>query len=402
MRVRAADRVAPAASPARGGRSTYANSPVDLGDAVAADDGLADAADARAVLRGQRSCSGRAAARRRGSSRSRCSGRGCRTGLADLVVRGRRRVARAGRPPPRPAPACRSRTAPRRVSTNASWTRWSAPSSARPSTVTTSWPSACARGRGTSRRARRPGAPSTSRTRPARRRSSSRAGRGARAARYSRLSPGQTSVSRRSPLTRQRDPHAEAPLERAARRARAARGGGRRPCRGRRRSATPRPRRGSGKPSASSSGTRDERRDRPGRAERRRASSPRSRSAATASEQTAITIALRGPTFMKVCGAPVGVDETRGDQLVRPRARSASGRRGTRRAASCACRATLATSIVGAARRAAAAARRRRARRCRGCRRSCRGSGSAASRPCAPPRRAPAAPPRARVAIASV
>ena len=31
-------------------------------------------------------------------------------------------------------------------------------------------------------------------------------------------------------------------------------------------------------------------------------SSPRSRSATTASEQTAITIALRGPTFMNVCG----------------------------------------------------------------------------------------------------
>jgi hypothetical protein len=35
-------------------------------------------------------------------------------------------------------------------------------------------------------------------------------------------------------------------------------------------------------------------------------SSPRSRSALSAREQTAITIAFRGPIFMKVCGAPLG------------------------------------------------------------------------------------------------
>ena len=39
-------------------------------------------------------------------------------------------------------------------------------------------------------------------------------------------------------------------------------------------------------------------------------SSPRSRSATTASEQTAITIAFRGPTFMNVCGAPDGSTRT--------------------------------------------------------------------------------------------
>ena len=44
-------------------------------------------------------------------------------------------------------------------------------------------------------------------------------------------------------------------------------------------------------------------------------------------------------------------------------------------------------------RRAAAAARRPPARRCRGCRRASRGCGSAASRPCATPRRAPAGAP---------
>ena len=63
-------------------------------------------------------------------------------------------------------------------------TGWSSPSSpASPSTVTTSWPSAWPRARGTRSRARRRAAPSRSRTRPARRRSSSRAGRAARATR---------------------------------------------------------------------------------------------------------------------------------------------------------------------------------------------------------------------------
>ena len=36
-------------------------------------------------------------------------------------------------------------------------------------------------------------------------------------------------------------------------------------------------------------------------------SSPRSRSTATASEQTAMTMAFRGPIFMKVCRAPLGL-----------------------------------------------------------------------------------------------
>ena len=39
-------------------------------------------------------------------------------------------------------------------------------------------------------------------------------------------------------------------------------------------------------------------------------SSPRSRSTCRASEQTEITIAFRGPTFMKVCADPLGVDAT--------------------------------------------------------------------------------------------
>ena len=45
-------------------------------------------------------------------------------------------------------------------------------------------------------------------------------------------------------------------------------------------------------------------------------SSPRSRSTSSASEQTAITIALRGPTFMNVCAAPLGRHVDGDDQLV--------------------------------------------------------------------------------------
>ena len=40
-------------------------------------------------------------------------------------------------------------------------------------------------------------------------------------------------------------------------------------------------------------------------------------STTTASEQTAITIAFRGPTFMKVWAPPLGASAHRGDELVR-------------------------------------------------------------------------------------
>ena len=93
---------------------------------------------------------------------------------------------------------------------------------------------------------------------------------------------------------------------------------------------------------------------------------------------------------MNVCAAPLGSDVHGDDQLVvgeRVPLR-ADEELGQRQAA----RAAHARELdLGAARRAAAAARRRRATPCRGCRRSCRGCGSAASRRCATPRRAPAA-----------
>ena len=44
--------------------------------------------------------------------------------------------------------------------------------------------------------------------------------------------------------------------------------------------------------------------------------SPRSRSTWSASEQTEITIAFRGPTFMNVCPATARLDAHRDDQLV--------------------------------------------------------------------------------------
>ena len=94
----------------------------------------------------------------------------------------------------------------------------------------------------------------------------------------------------------------------------------------------------------SSSGARDERRRRgAGRAERR-AQLARSRSTTSASEQTAITIAFRGPTFMNVCGAPLGATSTADDQLVRRERVPLRRRRGTRRAAARRAPRTLASS----------------------------------------------------------
>ena len=112
----------------------------------------------------------------------------------------------------------------------------------------------------------------------------------------------------------QRDPHAQHPLERARRSARAARAGGS--------AAVPRTSSIGAAAAATCSGN-DVRlvarrghehgpRRRPSRTTRA-ARRPRE----TASETTAITIAFRGPTFMNVCGAPDGVSQHRGDQLVR-------------------------------------------------------------------------------------
>ncbi len=80
----------------------------------------------------------------RGSSGTRCSGRGCRR-----APRGSRRRSgpgrgAGGRPRRRRTRECRSRTGPRPSRRRRLCTRWSSPSPARPSTVTTSCPSACA------------------------------------------------------------------------------------------------------------------------------------------------------------------------------------------------------------------------------------------------------------------
>ena len=121
------------------------------------------------------------AGRHRRSSRSRCSGRGCRT-----APRGSRRRSGSARS----SSAAVATTRPGRAeaaldgaSTNACWTRWSPSSERSPSTVVTRARPPAPRARGRRRRGRRRGGPSRSRTRPARRRSSSRAARACRAAR---------------------------------------------------------------------------------------------------------------------------------------------------------------------------------------------------------------------------
>ena len=109
--------------------------------------------------------------------------------LADLVVASAPGSARAGRPPRRRGPACRSRTAPRPPrrtppARGAAGRRRRGP---RPSPPRARPPAP--RARGTRRRARRRAAPSTSRTRPARTRSSSPAPRASRAARRAATRP---------------------------------------------------------------------------------------------------------------------------------------------------------------------------------------------------------------------
>ena len=116
----------------------------------------------------------------------------------------------------------------------------------------------------------------------------------------------------------------------------------------------------------------------------------------------AITIALRVPTFANEPG-PVDRGATRRRGSARPaRASCASGRRRTRataRDALPAVDATTTSRVVGGEH---GQRRRRPARRCRGCRRSSRGSGSAASRPSAPPRRAGGTPASSRSIRANV
>ena len=145
-------------------------------------------------------------ARRRRSSRSRCSGRRCPRAPPGPRPRTGRVPARAGRQRRRRARACRTRTAPRPASTNAVCTGWRSSPSARPSTVTTSWPSDL-RGEDEARAHELAveEARSTSRTRPARTRSSTRAARACRGAPSGGFRRPRGPPRRSSAVDRQRD-----------------------------------------------------------------------------------------------------------------------------------------------------------------------------------------------------
>ena len=167
---------------------------------------------------------------------------------------------------------------------------------------------------------RRRGARSTSRTRPARTRSSSRAGRAARAARRGGSRPPRRPPRARSPLTVSSILMRQHPLERApgqhAQRVAAVR---RRPA-----DVVDRARR-LGDPVGERVGLLDRRPHEPGdRARPTRTRRAARRSRAARASTTAITIALRGPTFMNV-SAPAARDAHGDDQLVGRERRSASG-----------------------------------------------------------------------------
>ena len=125
----------------------YANSPCTFGGPSGRRTALADAARARAASASRSrstSCLRPRPAPRRRSSGSRCSGRDCRR-----APRGSRRPSgsacdRAGRRSRRSGPACRTRTARRRRRRTPPARGAARRSSATPSTVTTSCPSACA------------------------------------------------------------------------------------------------------------------------------------------------------------------------------------------------------------------------------------------------------------------
>ena len=302
----------------------------------------------------------------------------------------RRRSAAATTKPGVQNPHC---TAP--ASANASCTGWSSPSAPSPSTVTTSWPSACA----ASTRHEQTSSPSRSTEHephspcsqaffePG---SSSRSRSVVR-----RLSPAQTSASRALAVDASARSSREAPLERTPREhaERVA------PVRGRAAHVVDRARRrgdllreGARLVDAA---TRTSRATGRGRAERGAQLPPlaidHDRERADGDDHRVPRADLHERLRL-----PARRDDARRRSARPPRARCASRRRGTRRAGRAACRATLASSTSASLhqqRRERIAGRRRRAEvpadRARGC-------GSAASRPCATPRRAPAAPRRAR------
>ena len=143
VRVRAAQRVAPE-HPGHDQVARVRELALHLRRRVGPRHELADRAELRACAARVWSLRRPPAARRRRSSRSRCSGRGCRR-----APRGSRRrtgsvCAAADRRSRRRAPACRSRTARRPRRRTPAARGCSSSPSASPSTVVTSWPSACA------------------------------------------------------------------------------------------------------------------------------------------------------------------------------------------------------------------------------------------------------------------
>ena len=247
VRVRAAQRVAPE-HPRHDQVARVRELALHLRRRVGARDDARRSGRPAAARRvcGLRHASAPRAARRRRSSRSRCSGRGCpraprgsrrRTGRACA----RSRSAVATTRPGVQKPHC---TAP--ASTNACCTGCSASPSASPSTVVTSWPSACA---ASTRHAQTSVAVEQHRARAAL----------ALLARVLRAREAELLAQREEQrlalpavglvllaVDAQRDPHAQHPLERAlgqhAQRVAAVA----RRCRARRRSARPRPRRAPG------------------------------------------------------------------------------------------------------------------------------------------------------------
>ena len=238
---------------------------------------------------------------RRRSSGSPCSGRGCRT-----APRGSRprsgwgageEVGGRDHEPGRAEPALHGpRLDERRL-------HGMSPSpSASPSTVTISCPSACAASTRHEHTSCRRAAPSTTRTPPARTRSSSRAAQPLAEREEEALAGPDVGLDVLPVGNEASTLMPRAPLDRAPAST---------PSAWRRYAAVPRTSSigehaattASGRLRASAIGTRTIPARGPAEPNDAR-SSPRSRSAATASEQTAITIAFRGPTFMNVCDSP--------------------------------------------------------------------------------------------------
>ena len=284
--------------------------------------------------------------------------------LPDLVVRGARVVVEQVDGRNDQARACRTRTARRRGEERL-LDRVQRPPSGDASTVTTSARRPARRGRGTSRRGRRRATPSTNRTRPARRRSWSRRGRGSRRRKEKALAGPDVCLAGLA-VDGEGDLHAR--HHSSARRVMTREhGGDRRPCRARRRWA-----RGRRDERREALRILDRRRHEPHR--RRRRPEGRTKLAPVAIDlegerATEITIAFRGPTFMKVWAEPLGRTRTATTISSGSSAFCLTPSRKSPAAGA----ARPGRSRPGGRRPpgAGAGVRRRPARRSRGCRRSC-------------------------------